>query len=194
MNRSSEPLAAIEQLFLAHGDRQLGEHCSQLQHASQCAALAEREGCSDALICAAFLHDIGHLYAMENRLPGCDDRGHSEHDRIGAELLQRWGFPQSVTAPIALHVEAKRFLVAADRNYGAQLSDASRHSLVLQGTAMRWEEQQEFLGKPYARQSLALRRWDDTGKAEGLNPQNLKHWLDCCARVLETSELYAVKH
>ena len=37
------------------------EAVSQLDHALQCAQLAEQEGQAQALIAAALMHDIGHL-------------------------------------------------------------------------------------------------------------------------------------
>jgi predicted HD phosphohydrolase len=49
----------IENLFLRDGHvAYAGEGINQLEHALQCAQLAEQAGASPALITAAFLHDI----------------------------------------------------------------------------------------------------------------------------------------
>ena len=55
-------LPDIEQLFADRGGEQYsGESVTQLEHALQCALLAEAEGADDELVTAALLHDLGHL-------------------------------------------------------------------------------------------------------------------------------------
>ena len=58
-------MSPIEQIFGCfdrHGGNDYGgERVRQLEHALQCAALAEAEGAEATLITAALLHDIGHL-------------------------------------------------------------------------------------------------------------------------------------
>ena len=52
----------IAQLFAQSGqDAYYGEPVTQLEHALQCAHLAEQHGADDETVAAAFLHDIGHL-------------------------------------------------------------------------------------------------------------------------------------
>lgn len=174
----------INQIFLLYGNIKLGESCTQLQHASQCATLAERSDNTDELITAAFLHDIGHLYAIKKKIPGTNSEGYSKHDKIGADLLEKWGFPTSVTQPIALHVQAKRFLMSRDSNYKARLSAASRRTLIKQGETMSDQEQIGFLQSPFARDALLLREWDDAGKVPGIDVAPLSHWLAICAKVI----------
>ena len=55
-------IAEIERAFAKRGADSYGEHVSQLDHALQCAWLAEEDGASDSLIAAALLHDYGHLF------------------------------------------------------------------------------------------------------------------------------------
>ena len=50
----------IRAAFARRGHEGYGEGVSQLEHAVQCAAFAERDGASRQLIAAAYLHDIGH--------------------------------------------------------------------------------------------------------------------------------------
>jgi phosphonate degradation associated HDIG domain protein len=137
------------------------ESVSALDHALQCAALATAHGAPGYLVVAALLHDVGHLVA--DRQPGVDDR----HEHVGARFLARW-FGPAVTAPIALHVAAKRYLSGADQEYADALSAASMSSLDLQGGAMTAAEQRSFERRPQWDDALRLRRWDDQAKRAGL--------------------------
>jgi predicted HD phosphohydrolase len=129
-------------LFDRFGAEHYGENVSQLDHALQCAQLAREHGCSDALVAAALLHDIG------------------------AAVLQS-EFSAEVTEPIRLHVEAKRYLCAIDARYAAGLSAASILSLGVQGGAMSAAERQRFEEEPFFAEAVQLRRFDDWGKREG---------------------------
>ena len=61
MTTAMDPLAAIRSAFARRGHEGYGEGVSQLDHALQCGYFAERDGASEALVAAAYLHDIGHL-------------------------------------------------------------------------------------------------------------------------------------
>ncbi|MEL0576860.1 HD domain-containing protein, partial [Neisseria gonorrhoeae] len=66
----------ITTLFQTRGAAQYGgEAINQLQHALQCAHLAERSGASPELVAAALLHDLGHLLAQREpaKDAGVDD-------------------------------------------------------------------------------------------------------------------------
>jgi gamma-butyrobetaine dioxygenase len=128
----------------------------------QTAALAEAEGASPHLIAAALLHDVGHFLHpdAESALATGQDL---EHEALGAAWLSR-GFGPEVTAPIALHVEAKRYLCAIEPAYFDCLSAASRVSLSLQGGPMSPHKAEAFARRPGAADAVRLRRWDDLGK------------------------------
>ena len=65
-----------------------GEPVSQLEHALQCAALAERDGAEPALVVAALLHDIGHL--VDADAEGAAKRGTDRrHEVRGGRWLIR---------------------------------------------------------------------------------------------------------
>src|SRR5204863_4106428 len=103
-----------------------GERVSQLEHALQCATLAEEAGADAALITAALLHDIGHLVhdlGTEPATQGIDDR----HEMRGREWLSGH-FGGNVTEPVRLHVNAKRYLTASDPGYPATLAAGSVRS------------------------------------------------------------------
>ncbi|WP_158681519.1 HD domain-containing protein [Microbulbifer pacificus] len=182
-----EAIRHLRYLFQQFGHRSLGESCSQLEHARQCAALAQAEGAAPSLVCAAFLHDIGHLQACHLALPGTDDEGHRDHDRIGAQLLRQLGFAASVFVPVARHVEAKRYLAACDTDYLQRLSPASKRSLEIQGAAMSTAEQRRFLEASHAQDAIALRTWDEAGKRDNQAIPDLDQWLSLCERLLTTS-------
>jgi phosphonate degradation associated HDIG domain protein len=159
---SPSSLSDLRRVFLSCGSSQYtGEPVTHLAHALQTAHLAQRAGAGDALVVAALLHDVGHLvsgHAGTPTLEGVDDR----HEHTGADLLGCW-FGEDVTAPVRLHVEAKRAL-ATDPRYLRALSADSLRSLALQGGPMTPDEAAAFRMKPWATASMALRRWDDAAK------------------------------
>ncbi|MCJ2177191.1 HD domain-containing protein [Novosphingobium album (ex Hu et al. 2023)] len=149
-------------LFDKFGSEHYGEDASQLQHALQCAQLARQHGCSDSLIAASLLHDIGQFL---------DDAGNAavklhtdgQHETTGASYLSAVFGPE-VTEPVRLHVDAKRYLCTMQPDYRDGLSGASQLSLELQGGTMSDEEAESFLANRYAKAALLLRSFDDAGK------------------------------
>lgn len=163
-------------LFAERGDSQYGgEAVSQLEHALQCAYLAEQAKASISQVVAALLHDVGHLlHDLHDDSPdeGIDDC----HENSGNNFLKKH-FGTEVTEPVRMHVAAKRYLCAVDESYLGQLSEPSIVSLKLQGGAMSDEERHEFESSPYWRQALELRRWDDRAKVVDLATPGLDHYL-----------------
>jgi [1-hydroxy-2-(trimethylamino)ethyl]phosphonate dioxygenase len=147
---------------------------TQLEHALQCATLAERDGASPALIAAALLHDIGHLVNPDDRRATARDED-GEHEQTGAEYLARW-FAEDVTRPVYLHVAAKRYLTATDPAYAATLSPASALSLRLQGGPFSSEAARRFAAQPGAEAAIRLRRWDEGAKEQGAATPPLDHF------------------
>ncbi len=176
------PLGSVlSDMVEKHGsDLYGGEPVTQLQHALQCAQLAENEGASPALITAALLHDVGHL--LED---GFDDApAHDEdrrHEELGDAFLSKW-FGPDVTEPVRLHVAAKRYLCAVEPGYLDALSPMSRHSLMLQGGPMSEAEVAEFEANPYCNDAVRLRRWDDRGKDPNTKTATLGYYLSYALR------------
>ncbi len=158
-------VAEIFAVFARHGAEHYGEGVSQIDHALQCAQLAVDHDCSDTLVVAALLHDIGRLIEPT----GNDDERHgidARHEDIGALMLATY-FPRAVTEPIRLHVAAKRYLCAVDAGYRATLSAASLSSQAVQGGAMGEAEVARFRAEPFFAAAVQLRRFDDWGKRTG---------------------------
>lgn len=87
--------------------------------------------------------------------------------------------------PIRLHVDAKRCLYAIDDAYHARLSVDSVRSLQLQGGIFSDDEAQTFLDKPFAKDALALRRWDADAKDAARVTPPLKHYLQIAKALLK---------
>jgi predicted HD phosphohydrolase len=103
---------------------------------------------------------------------GIDDH----HEARGAGLLRQVFANAAIWQPVALHVQAKRWLVSAEPAYAAMLSEESHRSLALQGGTMNAAEAQAFLLKPHAQDAIALRRWDDLAKDPQAAPPPLSYW------------------
>lgn len=162
----------ITRLYETYGAQWYGgEGVDQLQHALQCAHLAEQAGASPELIAAALLHDLGHLL-QQDAPAGKDD----VHQYVVVPFL-RGLFPPAVIEPIRLHVDAKRYLCATDGAYAAQLSEASVSSLAMQGGPFSSEQAQVFLNQSFAADALALRRWDDLAKSPAAQPPSWAHYV-----------------
>ncbi|MBL6853882.1 MAG: HD domain-containing protein [Alphaproteobacteria bacterium] len=152
------------------------EHVSQLQHALQTAAQAERVGAAPALALACLLHDVGHLVHKLGENPaaqGVDDM----HEVLGAKWLAKRGLPPAVTEPVRLHVAAKRYLCGTEPDYFGKLAPDSVLSLSLQGGPMSTEEAVAFRAQPFAADAVALRRFDEAAKNPHAQTPDAAHYL-----------------
>jgi gamma-butyrobetaine dioxygenase len=187
-HRIAEALAAIDGAFVsAEGMAYLGEDVTMIQHQLQAGALAVAAGCGDSLVVAALLHDIGHVIGRDEG--GADAAEALAHDRdarhefTGARWLARW-FGPDVTEPVRLHVAAKRYLVATERDYAARLSAASVHTLRLQGGPMTPDQVFMFEALDFAQDAVALRRLDEAAKDGSTDAPGLHTHRDLLVRVL----------
>ena len=183
-----EPATSLEQvlaLYRRWGGDHYDEDLSQTEHALQTAALAVAAGASDELVAAALLHDVGHLLELAARdgageLPAED----LDHEAVGARYLSAL-FAPAVTAPIALHVRAKRYRCAVEPDYLATLSEGSTRSLELQGGPADAAEVASFESNPAFTDAVALREWDDGGKVDGLVVEPIEHYRPLLQRLTE---------
>jgi phosphonate degradation associated HDIG domain protein len=174
----------LASLFNRFGDEQYGEDVTQKQHMLQCAFLAEQEGESDDIIVASLLHDVGHFIGPQDASLLADGTPDEDfkHEVLGARFLTKF-FGKGITVPIQLHVAAKRYLCAVKDGYYQGLSEASKHSLRLQGGPMTPEQVSKFEQGPYFQQALRVRYFDDYGKQVGLQIPDLDYYRDRIMRI-----------
>jgi len=171
----------IQRLFQAHGHiAYSGEGVTQLEHALQAGLLAEKEEAPEALVTAAFLHDLGHLLNLQGETP--TERGIDDQHQYFAIPFLRPLFPPVVIEPIRLHVDAKRALCALEPDYYEALSEDSKRSLTLQGGIFSQAETDAFLEKPFAEDAIRVRRWDDAAKVAGVATPGIAHYLAIATR------------
>jgi phosphonate degradation associated HDIG domain protein len=176
----------IAALFSRSGDSQYGgEAVSQLEHALQCASLAEQNQASPALITASLLHDIGHL--LHDLPADSPDRGIDDHHENSGYHFLRQRFDAEVSEPVRLHVAAKRYLCTVDNSYEDQLSEPSLVSLRLQGGKMSDDELDMFRANPHWEAAVRLRYWDDLAKVVDLPTPSIGHFLRYIATAAATT-------
>lgn len=161
----------------------LGEPVTMAEHMLQGAWFAEEEHAPDELVAAALLHDIGH-FTSEFGAYSPDDVTDKHHDDAGAAVLAPF-FPPLVTECVRLHVAAKRYLCATDPSYRDRLSEASAHSLRLQGGPMNSNEVALFEQGPYCREAVQVRLWDEAGKVAGLRTRRFSDYAPLLQRVVD---------
>jgi predicted HD phosphohydrolase len=166
----------IRGLFERHGHEMYEdarvESVSALQHALQCAQLAEWADADTSLVIAALLHDLGHFIPFDSSRPDSDD----VHELRAIPFLSMH-FSPHVVEPVRLHVQAKRYLVSIDRSYLDTLTPVSRYALDRQGGPMCADERALFEELPFARDAIALRRWDDMAKETAKRTPPLAYYL-----------------
>ena len=191
MSKSDEAVLSRDNIvaFLADiferrgGEEYLGEPVTMAEHMLQAATLAEQAGRDDVTIVAALLHDIGHFTSAFGtfRMDDTEDRFHEE---AGAEILERF-FPTSVTDCVRQHVAAKRYLCATRPDYLRRLSEASVHSLNLQGGPMSDAEVAVFERLPNLDRIIQVRYLDDAGKRAGMKTPAFTHFAPAVQRVVD---------
>ena len=99
--------------------------------------------------------------------------GQAGHERIGETYLTQRGFSTKIRAIVGGHVAAKRYL-SRDPAYYAQLSDASKQSLVYQGGPYTDAQAANFEDTAWSQEVLAVRQFDDAAKIPGLEVPGLE--------------------
>ncbi len=162
------PSAAAKTEVLFHYMRSRGqshydESVTQLEHALQCAHLAQNAGGDREQVVAALLHDFGHFLTDEHDTNSNFQEDDWYHEEVAAVALAEF-LPESIVAAIRLHVAAKRYLCTVEPAYKHGLSPASQRSFELQGGPMSQEELTAFRNEPFYELAVRIRRWDDGGK------------------------------
>ena len=177
-------VAFLADIFERRGaEEYLGEPVTIAEHMLQAATLAERGGQDEAIIVAALLHDIGH-FTSEFGTFSMEDTEDRFHEEAGAEVLGRF-FPSVVTDCVRHHVAAKRYLCATRPEYLDRLSEASVHSLNLQGGPMSAEEIAEFERNPNLKSIVQVRYLDDAGKRPDMPTPPFVHFVPMIQRLVD---------
>ena len=175
----------IQVIFEKHGDEEyLGEPVTMAQHMLQAAHFASEAGETEEVIVAALLHDIGH-FTSELGTFSMEDTQDRYHEDAGAMFLGAH-FPSVVVDCCKHHVAAKRYLCATDPAYFGKLSEASVHSLNLQGGPMNAEEVEAFAKEPNLGAILRVRTYDEAGKDADLEVPDLRAYFSMLERVALT--------
>jgi phosphonate degradation associated HDIG domain protein len=173
--KTPETLAEILNVYREQGHRHYGEEVTELQHALQCASFAQSADEPPIVVAAALLHDFGHLcHQLGENIAG--QGVDARHEEIGYFKLKDLFLPEIADA-CRLHVPAKRYLCWKEPSYEAGLSDASRHSLLLQGGPMQEEEALAFEAEPHATIAITVRRYDDMGKVPDMVTPDLEMFV-----------------
>ncbi|MBI1386626.1 MAG: HD domain-containing protein [Rhizobiales bacterium] len=165
------------------GEEYLGEPVTMGQHMLQGATIAERSGQPEEIIVGALLHDIGH-FTSEFGTFTMGDTEDRHHEDAGAAVLERF-FPPVITDCCRYHVAAKRYLCATRPDYFSRLSEASIHSLSLQGGPMSPEEVAEFEKNPNLEQIIAVRYLDEAGKRPDMDTPDFRHFAPMVQRMVD---------
>jgi len=165
------------------GEEYLGEPVTMAEHMLQGAAIAEQNGQEEIIIVSALLHDIGH-FTSEFGTFSMDDTEDRYHEEAGAKVLEQF-FPTLVTDCVRYHVAAKRYLCATKPEYFKRLSEASVHSLNLQGGPMSAAEVEAFEKNPNLKEIIAVRYLDEAGKRADMDTPDYWHFAPMVQRIVD---------
>jgi len=169
----------ILSLFEEYGDEDYdGEPVSQASHMMQCGMQAIDEGADTELVIGAFLHDIGHLLRHRQKTEAMGNYGVVNHEGIGAKYLHEKNFSERICAVVEKHVDAKRYLVAAQPGYKEKLSFASLQTLEWQGGAMNENEEAAFEKHPFFKDIIRVRLWDEGAKDSNAKTLPLDYFIN----------------
>jgi len=175
-------VAELRYLMADRGRQNYGEQVTISQHCLLTAAAAEHHGESDVFVAACLLHDVGHFLDEPD-----DGYGIHSHGDLGGDWVAA-RFDLAVSEPVRMHVEGKRYLCATESDYHDRLSPASQYTLTKQGGQMGAEEAEQFIERPYARDSVRLRRYeDDMGKRVGASIPDLERFGPLLERLHDLS-------
>ncbi len=196
-----EGINFVFDLYRNYGDEDyIGEEVSQLQHAQQCAHQAFIEYPNNPeIILGAFLHDVGHLISLHDsentntiklvEYDNCSLNGLGlvDHENVGANFLEKMGFPKSVSSLGRNHVMAKRYLITQNPEYLHNLSDASKETFKLQGGVLSKSQVRNFEVSDNHDLFLRMRHWDDLAKETDFNyNRDIDFYRDMAIKLLIT--------
>ena len=187
-NKVDKIINEVFDLYEKHGgDDYIGEPVSQLEHMSQSAQFAIKEGFDDEVVLAAFFHDIGHICVKQNASNSMDGYGIKRHEKVGADYLRSKGFPERIAKLVEGHVQAKRYLTFKYPDYYKGLSEASKKTLEFQGGKMEKDEADAFEAESTFETSILMRKWDELAKETDVPMIDLNEIKHLVRKVLKRS-------
>jgi predicted HD phosphohydrolase len=169
--------ASVDQLLalLARGAGVYDEpEVDGLAHALQCGATLRTSHPGDPeLAVAGLVHDVADIAFPDD---------HADHASRGAGLVEPL-LGARVAHLVDAHVDAKRYLVATDPSYRAQLSPRSVQTLQLQGDALDAPAVDALASDRDLAAILALRRADERAKDPHARPPALDTWRSLLEQV-----------
>jgi len=177
-------VAFLGDIFERCGDEEyLGEPVTMAEHMLQGATIAEQNGLDEEIIVGALLHDIGH-FTSEFGTFSMEDTEDRYHEEAGAKVLSAF-FPSVIVDCVRYHVAAKRYLCATRPEYFKRLSEASVHSLNLQGGPMRPDEVADFEKNPNLGKIIQVRYLDEAGKRTDMETPDFWHFAPMVQRLVD---------
>ncbi len=184
-----KPETIINEVFALYEKHEKNDHAIEpvlnIEHVSQAAALAEEEGFEDEVILAAFFHNIGYLFTMDEKTKSKFDPDNIDQERLGADFLRERGFSERVASLVESNVIAQRYLSYKYPEFYNHLSEADKLTLELHGGRMTPKEAAKFELNPDADVFLRLRYWDDKAKQVNKQLPDIRH-----IKLLMMSHLY----
>ena len=169
-------LNIVNQIIIAFTNNKslyIGEGLTMSEHMIQTAMLAEKNKCSNDLICSSLLHDYGH-FVIEDPNQLVNDHIDGNHETIGANYLRNF-FSNEIIEPILLHVDAKKYL-ARYKKYFNNLSLASKVSLNLQGGIMNDDKAKKFEKNKNYTNAIKLRQFDEDTKKKNIKIKKIEDY------------------
>lgn len=163
----------IKSLFEQYGNKKymICEEVTQCSHVLQAALIAKMAGAPEDVVIGLLVHDIGQI-ACEDHV-GDVDYLHAKHDEMGAEWLERHGFPSFVCDLVRFHTIVKVVLCMEEPAYFENLSDASKASYFIQRDKYLNEEGlvtlTALLNHPRFTDLKLARKCDEMAKIIGLS-------------------------
>jgi predicted HD phosphohydrolase len=156
------------------------EPITHIQHALQCAWLADQADEDPALIVACLFHDIGLL--IDDPHMGDDECPYVDHDLISVSVLRNF-VSEDVLAPIRLHSTARRYLASHEEDYLSLASPSALREINMHGGPLCDSQAFVFRCMPGAEAALRLCRYDDHARSENRHTPDLSYFLPLCERM-----------
>ncbi len=185
MKVTQNTINQIFHLYEKYGNQEYGEAVTQIEHMSQSAELAAKDGFDEEIILAAFFHDIGHFLKPQGTNDNMEGYGTQNHEDLGADYLRKIGFSEKMALLVGSHVAAKRYLTFKFPDYYHSLSEASKITLKYQGGQMKEMEALQFEKDDWFHLYIKMREWDDKAKIVGFKVPEIQKYKNMCIKLVK---------